>query len=147
MGLLHLLLYLLVRVISFRFAGPELTLVACSLYVIYSLVFTSRKTSYLRSERVGKLFVAISWFTIILWSLYPVAWALSGSYRNFRHVIVPVAEKRFRYAEGTNYLSANQEVLFVSLAPPVSHRPLADMEACSTASSTFSRNPSSASGF
>lgn len=37
----------------------------------------ARKTAYLRSDRVGQLFVAISVYTVLLWTAYPIIWALA----------------------------------------------------------------------
>jgi len=60
------------------------------LYVLFTLLWIGRKTSNLRSERVGKAFLGLSIYTVILWTAYPIVWAL---------------------AEGSNYMTSDSEVI------------------------------------
>jgi bacteriorhodopsin len=45
-------------------------------FILYGLLIQGRKTSYLRASSVGNAYVGISLFTIVLWTAYPVVWAL-----------------------------------------------------------------------
>jgi len=60
------------------------------LWVLYGLIITGRRTSKLRGDRVSSAYVGLSLYTVLLWTAYPVVWAL---------------------AEGTNFLSVDQEIL------------------------------------
>ncbi|KAG0150009.1 hypothetical protein CROQUDRAFT_88563 [Cronartium quercuum f. sp. fusiforme G11] len=47
------------------------------LYIVLELVTTLRRTSYLKSSRVGFLFTVIAVYSVLVWSAYPVVWAVS----------------------------------------------------------------------
>lgn len=52
------------------------------LYIIFTLLTSSRRAAITRNARVGRMFTAISLYTIIVWSMYPIVWALgSGTQR------------------------------------------------------------------
>jgi len=52
------------------------------LYIIFTLVMSSRRAAIARNARVGRMFTAISLYTIIVWSMYPIVWILgSGTQR------------------------------------------------------------------
>ena len=61
-----------------------------AVWVLYGLIITGRRTSKLRGDRVSSAYVGLSLYTVLLWTAYPVVWAL---------------------AEGTNFLSVDQEIL------------------------------------
>jgi bacteriorhodopsin len=42
------------------------------LYVIYVLFIPARRAAFARNERLGRFFTAISVYTIIVWTAYPV---------------------------------------------------------------------------
>ncbi|EGG00698.1 uncharacterized protein MELLADRAFT_50312 [Melampsora larici-populina 98AG31] len=63
-------------------------------YVVYELATTARRTSYLKSSRVGFLFTAIAVYSMLLWTVYPVVWALS---------------------EGSSIISPDLEILFYAV--------------------------------
>jgi bacteriorhodopsin len=46
------------------------------LYIIYTLVFSSRRAAIARNAKVGRMFTAISLYTILVWSMYPIVWVL-----------------------------------------------------------------------
>jgi hypothetical protein len=60
------------------------------LYVIGKLVVSSRRAAITRSATVGRFFTAISVYTIIIWAIYPLIWALG---------------------EGTQRISVNAEIV------------------------------------
>jgi len=52
------------------------------LYVIFTLILSSRRAAIARNAKVGRMFTAISVYTIIVWTMYPIVWALgSGTQR------------------------------------------------------------------
>jgi bacteriorhodopsin len=46
------------------------------LYVMFTLILTSRRAAIARSAIVGRLFTAVSLFVFVFWSMYPLVWAL-----------------------------------------------------------------------
>ena len=46
------------------------------LYILFTLVISARRAAIARGARVGQLFTSIATYTIIIWTLYPVVWAL-----------------------------------------------------------------------
>jgi bacteriorhodopsin len=46
------------------------------LYVMFTLILTSRRAAIARSATVGRLFTAVSLFVFVFWSMYPLVWAL-----------------------------------------------------------------------
>lgn len=46
------------------------------LYIIFTLVITSRRAAISRSAKVGRFFTAISLYTIVVWAGYPIVSAL-----------------------------------------------------------------------
>jgi bacteriorhodopsin len=46
------------------------------LYIVFTLVISARRASIARGARVGQLFTSISLYTIVIWTLYPIVWAL-----------------------------------------------------------------------
>jgi len=47
------------------------------IYVIFTLIISSRRAAITRNAKVGRLFTAISVYTIVVWSFYPIIWILS----------------------------------------------------------------------
>ena len=64
------------------------------LYVIFTLVLSSRRAAIARNAKVGRMFSAISLYTIIVWSMYPIVWALG---------------------EGTQRISVNAEIIWFAV--------------------------------
>jgi bacteriorhodopsin len=64
------------------------------LYVVLKLVISSRRAAITRSATVGKFFTAISLYTIVIWVLYPIVWALG---------------------EGTQRISVNSEIILYAV--------------------------------
>lgn len=64
------------------------------LYILFTLVITSRRAAIARNARVGQLFTAISLYTLVVWTLYPVVWALG---------------------EGTQKITVNTEILLFAI--------------------------------
>jgi bacteriorhodopsin len=64
------------------------------LYVVLKLVISSRRAAITRSASVGKFFTAISLYTIVIWILYPIVWALG---------------------EGTQTISVNSEIILYAV--------------------------------
>lgn len=48
-----------------------------SVWVLYGLIITGRRTSKLRGDRVSSAYVGLSLYTVALWTAYPVIWALA----------------------------------------------------------------------
>jgi len=46
-------------------------------WVLYGLIITGRRTSKLRGDRVSSAYVGLSLYTVLLWTAYPVVWALA----------------------------------------------------------------------
>ena len=46
------------------------------LYIIFILLVPSRRAAIARNAKVGRLFTAISLYTIIIWTGYPIVWIL-----------------------------------------------------------------------
>lgn len=46
------------------------------LYIVFTLVISSRHAAIARNSRVGQLFTSISSYTIVIWTFYPIVWAL-----------------------------------------------------------------------
>lgn len=71
-------------------------------FVFYNIIFVARKSAQAIGSDVHKLFLALSGLTIVLWTLYPLAWGL---------------------CEGGNYITADSEAVFYGildfLAKPV----------------------------
>ena len=52
------------------------------LYIIFTLILSSRRAAIARNAKVGRMFTAISLYTIIVWTMYPIVWVLgSGTQR------------------------------------------------------------------
>ncbi|BFZ58632.1 hypothetical protein PYCC9005_005696 [Savitreella phatthalungensis] len=64
------------------------------LYIIYILVISGRVSANTRGQKVAKLYDSVAFFTIILWTLYPIAWGVS---------------------EGAAILSVDQEIGFYAV--------------------------------
>jgi bacteriorhodopsin len=64
------------------------------LYVIFTLVLSSRRAAIARNAKVGRMFSAISLYTIVVWSMYPIVWALG---------------------EGTQRISVNAEIIWFAV--------------------------------
>lgn len=64
------------------------------LYIVYALVITGRTSAAARGQKVSKLFDAVALFTLVLWTMYPVAWGLS---------------------EGAGILDVDQEIAFYAV--------------------------------
>ncbi|CCG83048.1 Opsin-1 [Taphrina deformans PYCC 5710] len=64
------------------------------LYIVYVLVLNGRTSAAARGQKVSKLFDAVALFTLVLWTLYPVAWGLS---------------------EGSGILDVDQEIAFYAV--------------------------------
>jgi len=78
--------------------------IACIAYlvVLWNLIVHGRTESVARSNKVGKFYAAISGYTILLWTAYPIIWAV---------------------ADGSRLLSVDQEIIAYAvldiLAKPV----------------------------
>jgi len=59
------------------------------LFIIGTLVFTGYQDSKLRGDRVAKAYIVLAAFTIVLWSCYPIVWAL-GEGLNLIHADLEV---------------------------------------------------------
>lgn len=59
--------------------------------VVWNIVFVARKNAVLVGSDVSRLYMIIAGLTVLLWTLYPVAWGL---------------------AEGGNYISSDSEAYF-----------------------------------
>jgi len=46
------------------------------LYILFTLVITTRRAAIARNARVGQFFTAFSLYTLVVWALYPVVWVL-----------------------------------------------------------------------
>jgi len=78
------------------------------LYIVFTLVIGARRASIARGARVGQLFTSISLYTIAIWTLYPIVWALG---------------------EGTQKVSVDTEILLYAVVrPPLPPVVLADDE-------------------
>ena len=64
------------------------------LYVVYVLVLNGRSSAAARGQKVSKLFDSVALFTLVLWTLYPIAWGLS---------------------EGSGILDVDQEIAFYAV--------------------------------
>ena len=74
-----------------------------AVWVLYGLIITGRRTSKLRGDRVSSAYVGLSLYTVVLWTAYPVVWALAeGASR--------LTQGRSD-AAGTNFLTVDQEIL------------------------------------
>jgi bacteriorhodopsin len=62
--------------------------------VVFSLLLSSRHAAIARNPKVGRLFAGISMYTIIVWTIYPIVWALG---------------------EGTQRISVNTEILLYAI--------------------------------
>lgn len=62
--------------------------------MLYSLIGSARSYAFIRSPKVGSLYNQISLTLIVVWTLYPIA---------------------FAFAEGTGRISADQEVLWFGI--------------------------------
>ncbi|ORY75396.1 putative opsin-like protein [Protomyces lactucae-debilis] len=47
------------------------------LYIVYALVFIGRTTASARGNKVSQLFDQVAFLTLLLWTAYPVVWAVS----------------------------------------------------------------------
>jgi len=48
------------------------------LYILFTLVISARRAAIARGARVGQLFTSITTYTIIVWTMYPIIWALGA---------------------------------------------------------------------
>ena len=64
------------------------------LYIIFTLILSSRRAAIARNAKVGRMFTAISIYTVIVWSIYPIVWALG---------------------EGTQRISVNTEIILYAV--------------------------------
>lgn len=64
------------------------------LYIVYALVIAGRTSAAARGQKVSKLFDSVALFTLILWTMYPIAWGLS---------------------EGSGLLDVDQEIAFYAV--------------------------------
>jgi len=64
------------------------------LYIVYALVIAGRNSAAARGQKVSKLFDSVALFTLILWTMYPIAWGLS---------------------EGSGILDVDQEIAFYAV--------------------------------
>jgi bacteriorhodopsin len=57
--------------------------IACIAYVwiLYTLLVTGRRSAGARGASVSKFFTAIAGYTLILWTAYPVVWAIADGTR------------------------------------------------------------------
>jgi len=57
--------------------------IACISYIviIWHLAVNGRVTAKAKGSKVGKFFVAISTFTLVLWTLYPIVWGIADGAR------------------------------------------------------------------
>jgi len=78
--------------------------IACIAYlvIIWHLVLHGRQEAFAKSNKVGKFFAAISLYTLVLWTAYPIIWGV---------------------ADGARILNVNQEIIAYAvldvLAKPV----------------------------
>jgi len=58
--------------------------IACISYlvVIWHLALHGRATAFARSDKVGKFFAAIALYTVVVWTAYPIIWALADGSRH-----------------------------------------------------------------
>jgi len=63
-------------------------------FVFYNIAFVARKSAQAIGSDVHRLFLSLSGLTILLWTLYPLAWGL---------------------AEGGNYITADSEAVFYGI--------------------------------
>ncbi|KAF1974272.1 putative opsin [Bimuria novae-zelandiae CBS 107.79] len=58
--------------------------ISCFAYlvVIWHLAVNGRATASARSQKVGKFFLAIAGYTLILWTAYPIVWGIADGSRN-----------------------------------------------------------------
>jgi bacteriorhodopsin len=66
--------------------------IACIAYIwiMYSLLITGRRSATARSASVSKFYTSIAAYTLLLWTAYPVIWAV---------------------ADGTRHLSVDAEII------------------------------------
>ncbi len=74
------------------------------LYLIYVLVVNGRTSAAARGQKVQKLFDSVALFTLVLWTLYPVAWGFSEG------IFLDQRSNRFAYIQGANILNVDQEI-------------------------------------
>lgn len=55
--------------------------IAAFLVVIYQLVVPGRKSVLARDSKTSKFYTSIAAFTLIIWSIYPIAWAIGDGAR------------------------------------------------------------------
>jgi len=46
------------------------------IYVVFTLIISSRRAAITRNAKVGRFYTAISVYTIIVWAIYPLIWLL-----------------------------------------------------------------------
>ena len=64
------------------------------LYVIFTLFLSARHAAIARNQKVGRLFTAMSTYTVIIWTLYPIVWVLG---------------------EGTQRITVNTEIIMYAV--------------------------------
>ena len=53
------------------------------LFIVYVLAMGGRRSASARGPATSKLFVSIGLFTLVVWTLYPIVWGISGGARKW----------------------------------------------------------------